>query len=378
MTQLIGTASDDFLVGTPEPDEILGFAGNDTLQGLGGNDTLNGGQDQDLLSGGDGDDLLFGDVGNDTIEGESGDDIAYGNAGDDQLDGGEGDDLLHGGQGNDTLLGGSGNDRLFGDRGNDLLYSGSGKNELTGGGGSDVFVIGRELIDSEVDLITDFRIGVDLIGLTNELKFADLRFIQVGNDTVIEDKISNQQLIIIQETQATTLNNQANFTQSIETVTPIIEFTNTDSLVVQEGETPALFVNVQRAGSPFNTVSAKLELQLDTATDSDVNLEPIEIVFQPYETFKIVPIPLTVIDDRETEPNENFQLILVNPTGGATLGESQKIVVTLQDNDSSSGGTLPPTNVAPPIVFPIGPSASEISLSVAPPNILENSEENLV
>ncbi|HBW57944.1 MAG TPA: sodium:calcium exchanger [Oscillatoriales bacterium UBA8482] len=321
---------------------------------------------------------MFGDLGNDTLKGETGDDIGYGNSGDDQLNGDEGDDILYGGQGNDTLFDSSGNDRLFGDRGNDLIYSGSGKNELTGGGGSDVFVIGRELIDTEVDIITDFRIGVDLIGLTNELKFADLRFVQVGNDTVIEDKISNQPLIIIQETQATTLNNQANFTQSIETVTPVIEFTNTDSLAVQEGETPAQFVNVRRAGSPFNTVSAKLELQLDTATSSDVNLEPIEIVFQPYETFKIVPIPLTVIDDRETEPNESFKLILANPTGGATLGESQKIVVTLQDNDSSSPVTLPPTNSAPPIVFPVGPSASEISLSVAPPTILENSEENFV
>ncbi|HEY9866895.1 MAG TPA: Calx-beta domain-containing protein [Candidatus Obscuribacterales bacterium] len=378
MAQIIGTAGNDFLSGTPEPDEILGFAGNDTLEGLGENDTLNGGQDQDLISGGNGNDLMFGDLGNDTLEGEAGDDIAYGNTGDDQLSGDEGNDILHGGQGNDTLFDSSGNDRLFGDRGNDLLYSGSGENELTGGGGSDVFVIGRELIDGEVDSITDFRIGVDLIGLTDELKFADLRFVQMGNDTVIEDKISNQPLIIVQETQATTLNNQANFTQSIETVTPIIEFTNTDSLFVQEGETPELFVNVRRAGSPFNTVSAKLELQLDSATGSDVNLEPIEIIFQPYETFKIVPIPLTVIDDRETEPNEIFNLILANPTGGATLGESQSINLTLQDNDSSSPGTLPPTNSTPPIVFPIGPSASEISLSVAPPTILENSEEKFV
>ncbi|HBK22375.1 MAG TPA: sodium:calcium exchanger [Planktothrix sp. UBA10369] len=378
MAQLIGTQSDDFLVGTPEPDEILGFAGNDTLQGLEANDTLNGGQDQDLLSGGVGNDLLFGDIGNDTLEAESGDDIAYGNAGDDQLNGGEGNDILHGGQGNDTLFDSSGNDQLFGDRGNDLLYSGTGKNELTGGGGSDVFVIGRELIDSEVDSITDFRIGVDLIGLTNELKFADLRFVQVGNDTVIEDKVSNQQLIIIPETPATTLNNQANFTQSIESLTPVIEFTNNESLLVKEGETPALFVNVQRAGSPFNTVSAQLELQPDTATTSDVNLQPIEIVFKPYETFKIVPIPLTVIDDQETEPNESFNLILTNPTSGATLGTSQKIVVSLQDNDSSSQGTVPPTNSAPSIVIPPQPSSSQISLSLSPATILENGKENLV
>ncbi|VXD17863.1 putative aggregation factor core protein MAFp3, isoform C [Planktothrix serta PCC 8927] len=377
MTQLMGTASNDFLTGTPEPDEILGFAGNDTLQGLGENDTLNGGQDPDLLSGGTGNDLLFGDIGNDTLEGESGDDVVYGNAGDDQLNGGEGEDLLYGGQGNDTLFDSSGDDQLFGDKGNDLLYTGSGDNELTGGGGSDVFVIGRELLDGLVDSITDFRIGVDLIGLTNELKFADLRFVQVGNDTVIEDTLSNQQLIIVQETQATSLNNQANFTQSIESLTPIIEFTNTSPLQVQEGETPALFVNVQRAGSPFNTVSAELELQPDTATASDVNLEAVEVVFQPYETFKIVPIPLTVIDDQQTEPNESFGLILSNPTGGATLGESQEVSLTLQDNDISSSGNFPPKEETA-IIIPLPPSPSQISLSLSPGEVPENTGEGLV
>ncbi|WP_228041484.1 Calx-beta domain-containing protein [Planktothrix mougeotii] len=376
MTQLIGTASNDLLTGTPEPDEILGFTGNDTLQGLAENDSLNGGQDADLLSGGIGNDLLFGDIGNDTLEGDSGDDLIYGNAGDDQLNGGEGADLLFGGQGSDTLFDSGGNDLLFGDRGNDLLYSGTGVNELTGGGGSDVFVIGRELLDGQLDIVTDFRIGVDLIGLTNNLKFSDLRFVQVGNDTVIEDKLSNQQLILVQEIEATVLNNQANFTQSIESSTPIIEFTNTTPLQVQEGETSALFVNVQRAGSLLNTVSATLGLKTDTATSSDVSLEVVEVVFQPYETFKVVSVPINIVDDQQPEPNESFQLTLSNPKGGATLGESEEIAVTLQDNDVSLSPSPLPTTSS--LFIPLPPSPSTISVSLSPDIVAEDSEVPLV
>lgn len=375
MAQILGTASNDFLAGTPEPDEILGFSGNDTLQGLAENDTLNGGQDQDWLSGGIGDDLLFGDIGNDTLDGESGNDTVYGNGENDQLNGGEGDDFLYGGQGSDTLFDNSGNDQIFGDKGNDLLYTGTGINELTGGGGSDVFVIGRELVDGQLDILTDFRIGVDLIGLTNNLKFSDLRFVQVGNDTVIEDTLSNQQLILVQETEATVLSNQANFTQSIESITPIIEFASNNSLQVQEGDTSTLLVNVQRAGSPLNTVSATLSLKTDAATESDITLEAFEVIFQPYETFKIVAVPLTVADDGQPEPDESFQLTLSNPQGGATLGESQEIAVTLQDNDVSSPPLPTPDD---DVVIPLPPSPSEISLSISPNEVPENTGEKLV
>ncbi|MFM6196659.1 MAG: Calx-beta domain-containing protein, partial [Planktothrix sp.] len=375
MAQILGTASNDFLAGTPEPDEILGFSGNDTLQGLAENDILNGGQDQDLLSAGIGDDLLFGDIGNDTLDGESGNDTVYGNGENDQLNGGEGDDFLYGGQGSDTLFDNSGNDQLFGDKGNDLLYTGTGINELTGGGGSDVFVIGRELIDGQVDILMDFRIGVDLIGLTNNLKFSDLRFVQVGNDTVIEDTLSNQQLILVQETEATVLNNQANFTQSIESITPIIEFASNNSLQVQEGDTSTLLVNVQRAGSPLNTVSATLSLKPNTATENDVSLDSVEVIFKPYETFKTVSVPLTVADDGQPELNESFQLTLSNPQGGATLGQSQEIAVTVQDNDVSSPPLPTPDD---DVVIPLPPSPSEISLSLSPNEVPENTGEKLV
>jgi Ca2+-binding RTX toxin-like protein len=106
------------LLGTPDNDILTGMLGNDTLQGLKGND------------------LLQGQGGNDT---------------------------LFGGQGNDTLIGGEGNDLLSGDQGQDLI---------TGNAGNDIFVLPVSAAVSNmnnVDIITDFIVGEDIIGLTEGL-----------------------------------------------------------------------------------------------------------------------------------------------------------------------------------------------------------------
>lgn len=112
------TPPGELLLGTSSNDQLIGTEGNDTLQGLPGNDILNG------------------QSGNDT---------------------------LFAGQGNDTLTGGKGNDILSGDRGQDWL---------TGNSGNDIFILpvsaGVSNINS-VDIITDFIVGEDQIGLTQGL-----------------------------------------------------------------------------------------------------------------------------------------------------------------------------------------------------------------
>lgn len=101
-------------------------------------------------------DRLFGSVYDDTLVGGAGNDVLRGQAGGDLLLGGRGDDKLFGGKGQDTLLGGAGDDILKGGTGNDTL---------TGGAGEDTFVIisgGAR----NVDTITDFTIGEDVIDVT--------------------------------------------------------------------------------------------------------------------------------------------------------------------------------------------------------------------
>ena len=136
------------------------------------------------------DDLIYGWIGNDTIAGKLGDDIIFGEQGDDVLRGdgnsrspggsiggndtiygGAGNDRIAGKGGNDTLLGQEGNDKIWGDDGDDLLRGGLGDDILIGGKGSDTFVLAS---GEGTDIITDFEIGVDLIGLVKGVTFEQL------------------------------------------------------------------------------------------------------------------------------------------------------------------------------------------------------------
>ena len=170
---LMGKQNDDLLFGAAGDDTLNGGLGDDTLNGGSGDDDLSGNQKTDLLIGGSGDDSLAGGTGADTLRGGADNDMLDGNQNVDLLKGGQGNDTLNGGSGNDTLLGGSGADQLLGKQGADILDGGSGDDTLTGGTGGDVFAIA---LGNGTDTITDFNVGVDRIGLSAGLTFADLTF----------------------------------------------------------------------------------------------------------------------------------------------------------------------------------------------------------
>jgi len=161
------------LNGTNQSDTLVGTAHSNQILGLGGHD------------------ILSGNIGNDEIWGGSGNDRLYGRDGNDQLDGGLGNDQLDGGNGNDTLQGGTGDDVLKGGAGNDRLFGGAGNDNLTGGTGADIFVLAPEV---GTDMIHDFRLGEDQIGLTGGLMLSELSIIQRGNETWIRHKTTNQVL----------------------------------------------------------------------------------------------------------------------------------------------------------------------------------------
>jgi len=152
-TPILALAGNDNLTGTEGRNYISGDQGSDTLSGLGGNDSLFGGQASDLIDGGTGDDLVWGSSDN---------------------------DRLNGGDGNDSMRGGRDNDVLTGDLGNDTLWGDSGQDILVGGPGNDIFVIATEsnVITpiQQADVIADFEVGVDIIGLANNLLLDRLTF----------------------------------------------------------------------------------------------------------------------------------------------------------------------------------------------------------
>ncbi|MBY5935543.1 M10 family metallopeptidase C-terminal domain-containing protein [Tateyamaria omphalii] len=156
----IGGGADVDSIDAGEGDDYAnGGAGADTVNGDAGNDTLRGGLNNDVVTGGDGDDNIAGGLGNDTMTGNDGDDVLFGQGGNDVFNGGEGEDYIHGGAGVDALTGANGDDTLVG---------GAGADTLTGGNGEDVFLF-QNFAQSrvgDVDTITDFEIGTDLIDLT--------------------------------------------------------------------------------------------------------------------------------------------------------------------------------------------------------------------
>ena len=217
---IFGGKDNDTVLGREGDDFLRGDLGNDIVAGGNGNDSILGGKDDDILLGEDGEDNISGNLGNDTINAGDGNDIAFGNEGadlifglggndtlyggkiNDSLDGGDGNDLLLGGKeddllcgdaDNDTLYGGGGQDFLSGGAGDDFLSGDRGDDILTGGSGSDLFVL-NPTWGWGTEIITDFRKGEDLIGLTSNLSFDQLSISSSNNETLISVTDSNQLL----------------------------------------------------------------------------------------------------------------------------------------------------------------------------------------
>lgn len=159
-----GTGAKEMLEGTP---------GNDLMKGRGGKDAISGLLGNDVILGRNGSDTLYGDFA-DSSDSAGGDDVLYGGAGADRL---------YGGAGDDTLYGDNGTDRIFGDAGDDIIYGGKGNDKLEGGEGADTFVLA---VREGTDTLSDFEVGVDLVGLAKSLSFNDLSLIKRGQNTVIQ------------------------------------------------------------------------------------------------------------------------------------------------------------------------------------------------
>ncbi|MEA5466591.1 glycerophosphodiester phosphodiesterase family protein [Leptothoe sp. PORK10 BA2] len=157
----VGDASDEDLTGNIADNIIAGGLGSDSIFGGDGDDVLRGDLNSRNAQGSEGgDDAIFGGAGNDRIGGKGGNDLLFGDEGNDQIWGDDGDDLLHGGIGNDTLTG----------------------DNVSGGQGRDTFALA---VGHGTDLITDFEVGTDAIGLLGELSFGAITQTVQGNDLLL-------------------------------------------------------------------------------------------------------------------------------------------------------------------------------------------------
>jgi len=342
------------LEGTPNNDVLIGFPGSNSLSGKQGDDTLFGAEGDDQIFGNQGNDYILGNQANDTLYGGKDTDLVQGAENDDWVYGDNGNDTLEGGQGNDFVRGGKDNDLLSGNEGNDVLFGDSGADTLSGGDGDDIFAIGRVQNNSvntgsstlaNADLIADFRLGTDLIGLDRGLEFQDLNISQgtgdFARDTIVRDNVTGEYLAILKGINSSSIG-AANFTTSLAPVTStstpsILEF-STSSYSADEGKsgTSEIVATVQRTGSTEGAVSVQVELDTpSTATVSEdyINNLPVTINFASGESSKTVSIP--IVGDTIVEPDEQIKVKLVNPVGRVTLGSQQTATLTIINDDIS-------------------------------------------
>ena len=138
-TQAFNAVHDD---GNTDPMQHLLFSNPMTMKGDGNGNYMNGTAAGDHLIGRGGDDMLFGNQGRDILSGGSGNDACYGDTGKDTINGGKGNDTLDGAQKSDVL---------------------------TGGGGHDAFIFDSDLGPKNIDRITDFQHGKDVIQLGTDI-----------------------------------------------------------------------------------------------------------------------------------------------------------------------------------------------------------------
>jgi hypothetical protein len=204
---ILGNLGQDLIWGGKANDSVNGREGNDLILGDKDNDFIDGGKDNDTLKGGNGDDIMLGSQGDDYLFGNQGSDTICGGEGNDFISGNEQADILGGCEGNDTLYGGEDNDTLTGCQGDDILYGDLGNDSLTGGSGNDIFVLNS---GQGFDMIADFTVGQDLIGLSGGLSFGQLAITQNTLGTIIKNVLTGEELGVMIGVSANTITS-ANF-----------------------------------------------------------------------------------------------------------------------------------------------------------------------
>lgn len=117
---------------------------------------------------------------------------------------GNGSNRIYAGSGDDTLILGE-SDRAFGAEGADRFFvTNGGNNTITGGEGADQFWIATAEIPETANVITDFSIDEDVIGIAGlGIGYEDISITSQGNDALIS--VNNSDLGIIQNVDVNSL-----------------------------------------------------------------------------------------------------------------------------------------------------------------------------
>ena len=172
------------------------------------NTNADGGNGNDVITvvEANGSNNLLGAAGADTLKVVEGSrQSLFGGSGNDTLTSNGSNNRLYGGSGDDKFFSGV-NDSLSGGDGDDVLFAGQqGGNRLSGGAGADQFWIANASLPISKNIVTDFAIGIDKIGLggIGVTQFSALTLLQQGSDTLV--KAGNTELASLVGVTSTSL-----------------------------------------------------------------------------------------------------------------------------------------------------------------------------
>ena len=149
---------------------------------------------------------MFGSIGGDILEVAEGNQLIFAGDLNDLVDAstGNGGNRIYTGSGDDTVILGT-SDRAISGSGDDALFvTSGGDNTLTGGEGADQFWIATAEIPDSANIITDFTLSEDVIGIAGlGIGFEELSITTVEGDALIA--ATGSELAILQGVEAASL-----------------------------------------------------------------------------------------------------------------------------------------------------------------------------
>ena len=148
----------------------------------------------------------FGTIEADTIEIIGSRELIFAGDDNDLIDavGSQGGNRIYAGDGDDSLIFGTG-DRLVGGDGSDRFFvTSGGENKITGGAGDDQFWLASAEIPETTNIVTDFTLGEDVLGIAGlGIGFDNIDLTQLENNTSIA--VEGSDLAILQGIDAVNL-----------------------------------------------------------------------------------------------------------------------------------------------------------------------------
>ncbi|MEM9274933.1 MAG: TIGR03118 family protein [Cyanobacteria bacterium P01_F01_bin.143] len=326
---ITGTPEDDLFTIGGDNNVIVTDAGNDVITARGDNQTIEAGDGDNiiaigsgLVNAGDGNNFIVASSGSASVNTGAGDDsvnLVQGNLdvnareGDNHIISGDGDDVILAGSGDDTVHAGAGNNIINVGEGDNLINSvltlgalplSVGNSTITTGSGADTFEIAP---GAGVATITNFDPSdrFDLKGFKPDfsgvIAFSDLTISQEGADTVIQLTGTDDVLAVLQNTDASTVN-ELNFREL-----NIVNFTEIESNDTLATATPLGAIDANNSAVVIGALAFDFENNPGVDETEDVDLYSFEL-----NAGDTVAIDLDQTGDR---PTDFAELILFDAAG---------------------------------------------------------------